>query len=149
MPITRSCARAVLFTGAVGAAALAGAGVSAAHVVTDPGQAAPDEMATITFRVPNEETAAGTVRLEVTSPTDHPITTVYTTPVPGCAAQVSTVALPQPAPQPGHEHYHHGGAAAQAVRSVTWTPGPAPGSRPASSCGSRCWPGPCRMPASS
>jgi uncharacterized protein YcnI len=61
---------------------------AAAHVITDPGVATQGGHAAFAFLVPNERTDAGTVKLEVTLPTDHPIGSVYTKPLAGWTAQV-------------------------------------------------------------
>jgi len=73
----RSSSRALTRVGAVAtvtlATALLGAGIAAAHVETEPGQATKGDESTITFRVPNEEDSAGVVKLEVSFPLDHPV----------------------------------------------------------------------------
>jgi uncharacterized protein YcnI len=70
--------------------------------------------AQLTFRVPDESPTAGTVKVEVTLPQDHPLTSVSTTPVPGWSVDVVTATLPQPVDV--------GGATiTKAPRTVTWT----------------------------
>jgi uncharacterized protein YcnI len=117
----RSTSRALTRIGALAtltlAAALLGAGVAAAHVETDPGQAAKGDDATITFRVPNEEDSAGTVKLEFTFPLDHPVPEARTTPMPGWTADVTTTTLPKPVHQNNSD-------VKTAVRTVTWTADP-------------------------
>jgi uncharacterized protein YcnI len=61
---------------------------AAAHVITSPGEATQGDDAAFAFLVPNERSDAGTVRLEVSLPADHPIGSVYTRPVTGWTAQV-------------------------------------------------------------
>jgi periplasmic copper chaperone A len=75
-----------------------------AHVITDPGEATQGGYAAFAFRVPNERTDAGTVKLEVTLPADHPIGSVYTKPLTGWTAQVVKEG--------------------DAVRRITWTAQP-------------------------
>jgi uncharacterized protein YcnI len=70
----------------------------------------------VTFRVPDESDTAGTVKLEVTLPTDHPITSVRTTPIPGWTATVTKATLNPPVQVDGN-------TVAEAVRTVTWTAG--------------------------
>jgi uncharacterized protein YcnI len=75
-----------------------------AHVVTDPGEATQGGYAAFAFLVPNERTDAGTVKLEVTLPADHPIGSVRTKPLAGWTAQVVKEG--------------------DAVRRITWTAQP-------------------------
>ncbi|WP_223199169.1 YcnI family copper-binding membrane protein [Solihabitans fulvus] len=91
--------------------------VASAHVETDPGQAAKGDDATITFRVPNEETTAGVVKLEVTFPADHPVAEARTTPIPGWTAKVATAPLPKPVHQNNSD-------VTEAVTTITWTANP-------------------------
>jgi len=117
----RSPSRALTRIGAIAAVAFAavllGAGVAAAHVETDPGQAPKGDDATITFRVPNEDDSAGTVKLEVTFPLDHPVPEARTTPIPGWTANVTTTTLPKPVHQNNSD-------VNTAVQTVTWTADP-------------------------
>lgn len=60
-----------------------------AHVTVQPGAVNQgDDDAVFAFRVPNEDPAAGTVKLEVQLPADHPIAAVRTEAVPGWSAQI-------------------------------------------------------------
>jgi uncharacterized protein YcnI len=117
----RSPSRALIRVGAVAGVTLAtvllGAGIAAAHVETDPGQATKGDDAVITFRVPNEEDNAGTVKLEVTFPLDHPVPDASTTPIPGWTANVTTTTLPKPVHQNNSD-------VKTAVQTVTWTADP-------------------------
>ncbi|MDQ3761478.1 MAG: YcnI family protein [Actinomycetota bacterium] len=61
---------------------------AAAHVVTNPGEATQGDYATFAFLVPNERPDAGTVKLEITLPSDHPIASVRTKPMAGWTAAV-------------------------------------------------------------
>jgi uncharacterized protein YcnI len=81
-----------------GVVLLAVAGPASAHVTIDPEsvpQGAGD--ATVTFRVPNEETAADTIKVDIQFPTDHPIAAVdVAVPTGGFTAQVTMKHLDTP-----------------------------------------------------
>ena len=62
-----------------------GAAPAFAHVTAQPGNVAQGSYSVVSLRVPNESDTAGTVKLEVTLPADHPLSSVRTTPVPGWA----------------------------------------------------------------
>ncbi|EWM19066.1 YcnI family protein, partial [Kutzneria sp. 744] len=117
----RSPSRALSRVGAVAtvtlATALLGAGIAAAHVETDPGQAIKGDESTITFRVPNEEDSAGVVKLEVSFPLDHPVPEASMTPIPGWTAVVAMATLPTPVHQNNSD-------VKNAVQTVTWTADP-------------------------
>ena len=117
----RSYSRALTRIGAVAAVAFAavllGAGIAAAHVETDPGQANKGDDAVVTFRVPNEEDNAGTVKLEVTFPLDHPVPNASTTAIPGWTANVTMTTLPKSVHQNNSD-------VKTAVQTVTWTADP-------------------------
>ncbi|MGW0521390.1 YcnI family copper-binding membrane protein [Crossiella sp. NPDC003009] len=87
--------RALLRAGAIvtmtSAAALFTAGLAAAHVTVQPGEAAKGSYTKVAFRVPNESSTAGTVKVEVTLPKDYPLTSVRTKAVPGWKASVTKV----------------------------------------------------------
>ena len=68
----------------------------------------------LTFRVPNESPTAGTVKLTVKLPTDHPFLYVSTKPVPGWTATTKKSKLPEPVDS-------HGTTLTEAISSVTWT----------------------------
>jgi uncharacterized protein YcnI len=99
------------------AAVLLSAGSAFAHVETEPGQAPKGDQATVNFRVPNEETNAGVVKLQVNFPADHPIAEALTMPMPGWTSQVSKAKLPQPVHQNNSD-------VTDAVQSVTWSAQP-------------------------
>jgi uncharacterized protein YcnI len=67
---------------------LAMAAPALAHVTVNPSSAAKGSFAKLTFRVPNERDDAGTAKVEVFLPTDHPIENVSVKPVPGWTATV-------------------------------------------------------------
>ncbi|MFB9906552.1 YcnI family copper-binding membrane protein [Allokutzneria oryzae] len=100
-----------------GAATLLTAGPALAHVTAQPGTAEQGSYTKIAFRVPNESATAGTVKLEVTLPAEHPLTSVRTRPVPGWKAEVTKAPLPTPIDS-------HGTKITEAVRTITWTAEP-------------------------
>jgi uncharacterized protein YcnI len=59
-----------------------------AHVTAQPEEATQGDYTAFAFRVPNEQPKAGTVKLEVTFPSDHPIASVKTKPIAGWTAKV-------------------------------------------------------------
>ncbi|WP_285136810.1 YcnI family protein [Microbacterium sp. lyk4-40-TSB-66] len=69
---------------------------ASAHVTVNPDTATPGSYATVNFRVPTESETASTVKLEVTLPTDTPLSAVLVQPVPGWTAIVEKGALPAP-----------------------------------------------------
>ncbi|GAA2820367.1 YcnI family copper-binding membrane protein [Crossiella cryophila] len=73
------------------AAALVTAGLAAAHVTVQPGEAAKGSYTKVAFRVPNESATAGTVKIEVNLPKDFPLSSVRTKAVPGWKASVTKV----------------------------------------------------------
>lgn len=89
---------------AAAALAVAGAAPAAAHVTAQPGEATQGGYTAIAFRVPNERPQAGTVKIEVTLPADHPIASVRTKPMAGWTAQMVKDG--------------------DAVRQITWTAQP-------------------------
>jgi uncharacterized protein YcnI len=94
-----------------------GAAPAFAHVTAQPGEAQQGGYSVVSMRVPNESDTAGTVKLEVTLPADHPITSVRTSPVPGWTASM-TKAPVNPPVQVGER------TVSEAVRTVTWTANP-------------------------
>jgi len=113
----RVAARTSLALGAAGALSLALAGTAYAHVTVQPGSAEKGSYAAVSFRVPNEKPDSGTVKVEVTLPTDTPFTSVRTEPVPGWTAQVVTAPLPAPVER-------NGAQITEAARTITWTAQP-------------------------
>jgi uncharacterized protein YcnI len=114
-----SSARRLTLRGAVVAAvaattAVLGAGPAFAHVIAQPGTARQGGYTVVDFRVPDESDTAGTIKLQVALPTDHPFTSVRTTPIPGWTAVVEKTTLNPPVQV-------NGNAVTQAVKSVTWT----------------------------
>jgi periplasmic copper chaperone A len=118
----RHVRRAVAVLALTGVAALLGGGVANAHVtakiIGEP--AVQGGYTKITFRVPNEDNTAGTVKLEIKLPAEYPMTSVRTKPTPGWAAQVTKMKLDKPVTS-------HGNEITEAVSTIVWTA--APGTR--------------------
>ncbi|MFD7439815.1 YcnI family protein [Streptomyces sp. NPDC059909] len=90
-------------------------GTAFAHVSVQPqGEAAKGGYATVNFKVPNERDNASTVKLEVTVPADHPLSSVMPQPVPGWKAEVTRTKLAKPLTV-------HGKQITEAVSKITWT----------------------------
>lgn len=114
MPKIRRAA--LVLTGAA-ALALIPNGVAFAHVTANAEGAAKGGYASVVFQVPTESPTAGTVKVEITVPTDEPITSARTVPVPGWTAKVTKVALNPPVERDGS-------TISEAVRTITWTAQP-------------------------
>jgi uncharacterized protein YcnI len=112
--LRRATVRATTVLALTAAAVVLGAGPASAHVTAQPGEAAQGGYTVVTFRVPDESDTAGTVKLEVRLPADHPITSVRTTPIPGWTAAVAKATLNPPVQV-------NGNAVTEAVSTVTWT----------------------------
>jgi len=116
--MSRTPRRAALRVGtivtAAGIVALVGAAPAFAHVTAQPGTATQGGYSVVTFRVPNEEDTAGTVGLTVTLPTDHPISSVRTTPIAGWTSSTSMVTLNPPVQSGGR-------TITKTVGTITWT----------------------------
>ncbi|MFI5616119.1 YcnI family protein [Streptomyces sp. NPDC051567] len=87
-----------------------------AHVSVQPGEATKGGYATISFKVPNERDNASTTRLEVSFPTDQPLTSVMPQDVPGWTVTVEKSKLDKPLTV-------HGKQINEAVTKVTWSGG--------------------------
>lgn len=108
--------RAAIVTAGSLIAVVALAGPAFAHIVITPSSAPAGSAAELTFRVPDEETNAATVELQVKIPADHPIAQLLVKPVPGWTASVTTVTLAKPITTDD-------GTFDSAVSEVTWTGG--------------------------
>ena len=108
--------RAATVAALAGSVVLLAAVPAFAHVTVTPGSAEKGSYSTVSFKVPNEEDKASTVKLEVTLPADHPIASVSLQPVPGWTAQVTTAKLTTPLKTDD-------GTVDQAVTKITWTGG--------------------------
>jgi periplasmic copper chaperone A len=108
------------FRRAAGAAAgavalvLLGALPAAAHIEVSSEDAAPGGFGLLVFQVPNESDTASTTKVEVQLPTDTPLASVSTTPMPGWTVDAQTSKLPEPVDV-------EGATVTQAVTKVTWT----------------------------
>ncbi|MEZ7155978.1 YcnI family protein [Streptomyces althioticus] len=98
-----------------GAAVLAVSSPCFAHVSVQPeGEAAKGGYAVVGFKVPNERDNAATTKLEVTFPSDHPLSSVQPQPVEGWDIKVTKSRLAEPLEV-------HGKKIDEAVTKVTWT----------------------------
>jgi uncharacterized protein YcnI len=84
-----------------------------AHITVTPTSAPQGSAAELTFHVPNEETHANTVKIQVKIPTDPPIAQLLVRPVPGWSSQVQTTQLAKPITTDD-------GTFSVAVSEVTW-----------------------------
>ena len=103
----------------VGALTLAGLAIAAsasAHVTVSPTSLPQGSTAELSFKVPNEESKANTVSLQLQIPTDHPIAQVLAKPVPGWTITVHTVKLAKPLTTDD-------GTFTTAVNEIDWTGG--------------------------
>jgi uncharacterized protein YcnI len=116
-PTRRRALRLATVLSLAATATVLGAAPAFAHVTAQPGDAAQGSYSVVSLRVPNESDTAGTVKLEVTLPADHPLSSVRTTPVPGWTATMTKAALTPPV-QVGER------TVSEAVRTVTWTANP-------------------------
>ncbi len=98
------------------AALLALAGPVSAHVTVNPSTAAKGGFAKLAFRVPNERANAGTTKLLVSFPADHPLASVSVRPKAGWTYQVTRTKLATPIQV-------HGSPVTEAVSQVEWTGG--------------------------
>jgi uncharacterized protein YcnI len=116
----RWCSRALSRTAIAGVVATAGIVLFAipalAHITVTPGSAQPGSAAVLTFHVPNEEAKAGTTRVDMQIPTDHPIAQLLVKPVPGWTISVRTITLAKPV-------VTDDGQFTQAVSEVIWSGG--------------------------
>ena len=113
----RRALRAGVLSLVAGGALLAAATPALAHVTAQPAQAEQGDYAVIALRVPTESDTAGTVKLQVTLPTDTPISSVRTTPRPGWTATLTKVPLNPPVERNGR-------TLTEAINTVTWTADP-------------------------
>jgi uncharacterized protein YcnI len=100
---------------ATGIAVFGFAAAAQAHVTVDPDQATQGGFTRIAFRVPTESDTASTTKLDVFLPTDHPVASVSTMPVPGWTVSVTTSKLATPLTD------DDGNKITEAVGQITWT----------------------------
>jgi len=110
----RALARLVAGPALAAALVLGSAAAASAHVRVVPETTAAGGWTVLTFRVPNESPTSATTRVTVDLPTDTPLTSVSTQPVPGWTATVEHGALPEPVEVDGV-------TLTQAPLHVTWT----------------------------
>jgi len=115
MPARRRAA----VVGALTVAGLAIAGTASAHVTVSPTSLPQGATAELTFKVPNEESKANTVELQLQIPTAHPIAQVLAKPVPGWTITEHTVTLAKPLTTDD-------GTFTTAVEEIDWTGGSIP-----------------------
>lgn len=89
---------------------------AAAHVTVSSDNATRGGYATITIRVPNEESDADTVGVKIQLPTDHPIANVSVQPKPGWTFKTTTKKLENPIRTDD-------GSIDEAVSEIEWTGG--------------------------
>lgn len=110
-------ARRAAAVAALGAASLLGLATAAsAHVTVNPDAAEQGSWAKVSFRVPNERDDAGTTKLRVELPAEHPLRSVSVRPVPGWEVEMEKTKLPKPVEADG-------GTITEAVTAITWTGG--------------------------
>ena len=90
---------------------------ASAHVRVVPEQTTAGGWTVLTFRVPNESATAATSQVAVDLPTDTPLLSVSTKPLPGWTATVETAPLPEPVD-------FYGTTLTEAPSRVVWTAAP-------------------------
>jgi len=93
------------------------AAAASAHVRVVPEQTTAGGWTVLTFRVPNESATAATSQVAVDLPTDTPLLSVSTKPLPGWTATVETAPLPEPVD-------FYGTTLTEAPSRVVWTAQP-------------------------
>ena len=116
----RSFRRAAVCAVGAAVAVVVLASAASAHVVVTPSSAPAGSFQELTFRVPNEQDNATTVKLTVAFPADPAIPSVAVRPVAGWSAQVATKKLAQPIKTDD-------GEVSEYVSEVTWTAEPGQG----------------------
>jgi periplasmic copper chaperone A len=115
--LTSSTLRRVVIVGAGSTAALLlFAAPAFAHITVSPDSVPAGSTTELTFHVPDEESTASTVNVDVLIPTVHPIAQLLAKPVPGWTATVKTIKLPKPVTTDD-------GTFTTAVSEVTWSGG--------------------------
>jgi periplasmic copper chaperone A len=122
--LPRSLARLCVVLLAALTALAAGIGVAAAHVSVSSQDAAPGGYGKVTFRVPNESATANTIGIRIQIPTDQPLASLSTQPVPGWTASVSRTQLDPPVTD------DDGNKVTEAVSVVEFTASPGGGIGP-------------------
>ena len=113
----RAPTRAALALGGALLLTLLGAGMAEAHVTAQPGWATKGGYAVVALRVPTESESAGTVKVELTLPAEHPIADVLTTPMAGWTAHIGKVPVNPPLRTDD-------GTVSQVAHTITWSAQP-------------------------
>lgn len=108
--------RTLLVISAAAAAVVLPATSALAHVTVNPRETAGGGYAKLAFRVPNERDNAGTTKLEINFPAEHPFASVSVRPQPGWSHSVEKRTLDTPID-------NHGTQLSAVVSKVTWTGG--------------------------
>jgi len=116
-PRWRAPTRTALALGGALLLTLLGAGMAEAHVTAQPGWATKGGYAVVALRVPTESESAGTVKVELTLPAEHPIAEALTTPMAGWTAHIGKVAVNPPLRTDD-------GTVSQVAHTITWTAQP-------------------------
>jgi periplasmic copper chaperone A len=95
--LPRPLARLAVVVVAVATAVVASAGLASAHVTVSSPDASAGGFGKLTFRVPNESDSASTVKIRIQIPTDTPLASLRTQPIPGWTATTTTTRLDPPA----------------------------------------------------
>ena len=112
----RPISRAAAVAGLAAVPLLGVATAAAAHVTVNPRSAEQGSYAKLTFRVPNERDDAGTTKVRVDLPLDHPVASVSVRPLPGWKVEVEKKKLSTPV-KTGD------GELTEAVATITWSGG--------------------------
>lgn len=108
--------RSLLAVLVAGAAVILPATSAFAHVSVNPKEATQGGYAKLAFRVPNERDNAGTTKLEINLPADHPFASVSVRPKAGWTYVVEKAKLATPIKSHDHE-------ISEAASKITWTGG--------------------------
>lgn len=119
IPRARILWRASIAGAAAVAAVLLFAAPALAHIKVSPDSVPAGSATVLTFHVPNEESKADTVKVDVQIPTNHPIAQLLVQPVPGWNVSVKTITLAKPITTDD-------GTFNQAVSEVIWSGGKIP-----------------------
>ena len=92
----RTLRRACIAFAATAAAMVLLAGPALAHITVTPDSVPAGSTVVLTFHVPNEESKADTVNVDVQIPTNHPIAQLLVQPIPGWKVTVKTITLARP-----------------------------------------------------
>jgi uncharacterized protein YcnI len=92
----RNLRRGCIAFAATAAALVLLAGPALAHITVTPDSVPAGSTTVLTFHVPNEESKADTVKVDVQIPTAHPIAQLLVQPVPGWSVSVKTITLAKP-----------------------------------------------------